>query len=211
MSVVALIAQLGPRVVIPAVFVGPKVAAMDDPIEIAQTIAFSLLTVTSILTAFQGSLLLSLIPGIAAIAYGFMLRDPANRRVYRYGDWALTTPLMLLAILLATKTPLSLILLVLLSDVLMIGAGFLGAQATDKTVKIRYFMAGMVLFLPVLYVLLTQKEKTAAILLTVCVWSLYPIVYLLDEQEVIGTEVTNVSYAVMDMVSKIGLVYLLHV
>ena len=166
---------------------------------------------TSILTAFQGSLLLSLIPGIAAIAYGFMLRDPVNRSAYRYGDWALTTPLMLLAILLATKTPLSLILLVLLSDVLMIGAGFLGAQATDKTVKIRYFMAGMVLFLPVLYVLLTQKEKTAAILLTLCVWSLYPIVYLLDEQEVIGTEVTNVSYAVMDMVSKIGLVYLLRV
>jgi len=211
MSVVALIAQLGPRIAIPAIFVGPKVAAMDDPIEIAQTIAFSLLTVTSILTAFQGSLLLSLIPGIAAIAYGFMLRDPVNRSAYRYGDWALTTPLMLLAILLATKTPLSLILLVLLSDVLMIGAGFLGAQATDKTVKIRYFMAGMVLFLPVLYVLLTQKEKTAAILLTLCVWSLYPIVYLLDEQEVIGTEVTNVSYAVMDMVSKIGLVYLLRV
>ena len=211
MSVVALIAQLGPRIAIPAIFVGPKVAAMDDPIEIAQTIAFSLLTVTSILTAFQGSLLLSLIPGIAAIAYGFMLRDPVNRSAYRYGDWALTTPLMLLAILLATKTPLSLILLVLLSDVLMIGAGFLGTQATDKTVKIRYFMAGMVLFLPVLYVLLTQKEKTAAILLTLCVWSLYPIVYLLDEQEVIGTEVTNVSYAVMDMVSKIGLVYLLRV
>ena len=211
MSLVALIAQLGPRIAIPAVFVGPKVAVMDDPVEIAQTIAFSFLTVTSILTAFQGSLLLSLIPGIAAIAYGFMLRDPANRRVYRYGDWALTTPLMLLAILLATKTPLSLILLVLLSDVLMIGAGFLGAQATDKAVKIRYFMAGMVLFLPVLYVLLTQKEKTAAILLTLCVWSLYPIVYLLDEQEVIDETLTSVSYAVMDMVSKIGLVYLLHV
>ena len=211
MSVVALIAQLGPRIAIPAIFVGPKVAVMDDPVEIAQTIAFSLLTVTSILTAFQGSLLLSLIPGVAAIAYGFMLRDPANRRVYRYGDWALTTPLMLLAILLATKTPLPLILLVLLSDVLMIGAGFLGAQATDKTVKIRYFMAGMVLFLPVLYVLLTQKNQTAAILLTLCVWSLYPIVYLLDEQEVIDETITNVSYAVMDMVSKIGLVYLLHV
>ena len=211
MSIAALITQLGPRIVIPAVFVGPKLATMDDPVQIAQTIAFSLLTVTSILTLFQGSVLLSLIPGIAAVAYGYMLGDPTNRNIYRYGDWALTTPLMLLAILLATKSSPALIVSVLLSDVLMIGAGFLGAKETDRTVKMRYFLAGLVFFLPILYVLLTQKEQTAAILLTVGVWSLYPIMYYLNEQEIIDETVTNVSYSIMDMVSKIGLVYLLRV
>jgi len=49
MSILPFISQIGPRIAIPTIFIGPKVATMTDPIAIAQTMAFSMLTVTAVL------------------------------------------------------------------------------------------------------------------------------------------------------------------
>jgi bacteriorhodopsin len=182
---------------------------MTDTVAIFQTIAFSTLFVTSVIIAFQGLLLLSLIPGIAATAYYFMLEDPDNKQRYRYLDWAITTPLMLIAIFLANNVPIPFIIGLVLLDLLMIGAGYLGTQEPDKIKKLLLFGGGCLALLPILYFLFQQKKYTTAIYLTVALWSLYPIVWVLEETETLSETVTISTFSVLDIVSKIGLLYLL--
>ncbi len=208
--VLALLAQIAPRVIIPSFFVGQKVQTMEHPGEIAQTIAFSMLFVTAVFTFFQPPYWLGLIPAVAAAAYWMMMEDPKNQQIYRYLDWSITTPLMLLAIFLAANAPAHLIVPVIAADLLMIGAGYLGVVTEDRKQKIAYFAAGLLAFAPILYLLLTLKRNKAAIYLTVVVWSLYPLIYFLEDFKHISDSDATVAFSVMDMVSKIGLVNLLH-
>lgn len=203
------LAIIGPRLIIPGFFISQKIKKMTDTVAIFQTIAFSTLFVTSVIIAFQGLLLLSLIPGIAATAYYFMLEDPDNKQRYRYLDWAITTPLMLIAIFLANNVPIPFIIGLVLLDLLMIGAGYLGTQEPDKIKKLLLFGGGCLALLPILYFLFQQKKYTTAIYLTVALWSLYPIVWVLEETETLSETVTISTFSVLDIVSKIGLLYLL--
>lgn len=207
--VLALVAQIAPRIIIPSFFVGQKVQTLSEPAEIAQTIAFSTLFVTAVFAFFQPPYWLGLIPAVAAAAYWNMQRDPTSLQKYRYLDWAITTPLMLLAILVASNAT-HLIVPAIAADLLMIGAGYLGIQTEDTKKKITYFAAGLLAFAPILYLLLTLKRNRAAIYLTVAVWSLYPLVYFLEDFKHITESNATVAFSVMDMVSKIGLVHLLH-
>ena len=208
--VLALLAQIAPRIIIPSFFVGQKVHTLSEPAEIAQTIAFSTLFVTAVFAFFQPPYWLGLIPATAAVAYWKMQRDPQSQQTYRYLDWAITTPLMLLAIFLAAKAPPTLIVPVIAADLLMIGFGYLGVQTEDTKKKIAYFVAGLLAFAPILYLLLTLKRNKAAIYLTVVVWSLYPLVYFLEDFKHVTESNATVAFSVMDIVSKIGLVNLLH-
>jgi bacteriorhodopsin len=182
---------------------------MTDTAAIFQTIAFSTLFVTSVIIAFQGQILLSLIPGIAATAYYFMLEDPDNKERYRYADWLITTPLMLIAILLANNASITLIVALVLLDLLMIGAGYLGYKEPDQIKKSLMFTVGCLALLPILYFLLKQKKYTTAIYLTLGLWTLYPIVWALEETETLSETVVTSTFSVLDIVSKISLVYLL--
>ena len=207
--VVALVAQIAPRIIIPSFFVGQKVQTMEHPGEIAQTIAFSTLFVTAVFAFFQPPYWLGLIPATAAAAYWQMIRDPQSQQKYRYLDWAITTPLMLVAILIASNAA-HLIVPAIAADLLMIGSGYLGVTTEDRGRKIAYFAAGLLAFAPILYLLLTLKKNKAAIYLTVAVWSLYPLIYFLEDFKHITESHATVAFSVMDMVSKIGLVNLLH-
>jgi bacteriorhodopsin len=182
---------------------------MTDTVAIFQTIAFSTLFVTSVIIAFQGQILLSLIPAVAATAYYFMLEDPENKQSYRYLDWAITTPLMLIAILLANNASIILIVTLVVLDLLMIGAGYLGYKEPNETKKFLMFTVGCLALLPILYFLLDQKKYTTAIYLTLALWTLYPIVWALEETETLSETVVTSTFSVLDIVSKIGLVYLL--
>jgi len=204
-----LIAQMAPRVVLPAYFIGLRVKGMSDNAQIAQTIAFTFLLVSSINTFFQGPSWLSIIPAIAAISYYFMLNDAKHSDVYRYSDWALTTPIMLYAILTACKAPINMKVFAVILDMLMIAAGYLGVKQEQDTKMAAFFAIGTLAFLPILYMLLTQKTNRTAIMLTVAVWTLYPIVYYLDEVHILKKDFVTVSYSLMDMIAKIGLVTLL--
>ena len=204
-----LIAQMAPRVVLPAYFIGLRVKGMSDNALISQTIAFTFLLVASVNTFFQGPTWLSIIPAIAAIAYYFMMNDAKHTDVYRYSDWALTTPIMLYAILTACKAPLNMKVFAVLFDILMIAAGYIGVKQEQASKQTAFFGVGMVAFLPILYMLLTQKTNRTAILLTVALWTLYPIVYYLDEVDILKKDFVTVSYSIMDMIAKIGLVTLL--
>jgi len=202
--------SLAPRIIIPTFFVSQKIKTLDDPVDIAQTIAFSALFVTSVVMAFSEEPWLSLIPGIAAWAYWNMMNDKPRLEVYRYTDWALTTPLMLLALLLANKASLTTIVAVLAADGIMIGTGYLGAQASDNTNRMVLFALGCAALVPILYVLTTMKKAKYAIYLTLVVWCLYPLVWYADEEALVTKSTSNITYSVMDVVTKVGLVNLLH-
>jgi len=204
------LATLGPRILIPGFFVGPKLAAMSDPVQISQTIALSLLFVSFAFTLFSENYWLAPIPGIAAWAYWNMLRDKENLEFYRYADWSLTTPLMLLAILITNGASTLTILSTLVADLVMIATGYLGAKESDETKKITLFTVGCLIFLPILGVLYMMKKAKYAIYLTLATWILYPLVWYADEEKKVTKESANIAYSIMDVIAKVGLINLLH-
>lgn len=204
-----LLATIGPRIIIPTFFVGQKIRTMTDIGKIFQTVAFSAFFVTSVITAFQGHLLLSLIPGVAALSYYSMLEDPNNTQTYRYADWLVTTPLMLSAILFANHSPLFLVLGVVILDLLMIGMGYLGVREPDVKKKWAPYTIGCLLLIPILYVLFHQKNYRAAIYITMLIWILYPVVWAVEEAQLLTEKVITCTYSVLDVIAKVGLVYLL--
>ena len=93
----------------------------------------------------------------------------------------------------------------------MIIAGYLGTKAKSNFETNGYFALGMLAFLPILAVLLQQSKNLIVVYLTVFIWSLYPIVYYLQEHHIVETKYTTVAYAIMDVVAKAGLVTFLKV
>jgi bacteriorhodopsin len=199
------ISKIAPRIIIPGFFVAraaTKAVSMGD---LLQNTAFSFFFASAVLTVFQNETpWLALIPGIACIAYYKMMSDKANIERYRYSDWVLTTPLMLVAIFTAGRLPLLTILLLVVLDIEMIAAGYFGIQ--EKKRQFPFFLLGMIAFLPIVYFLLMQKTNGYVIAMTVLVWSAYPLVYYLNETRTIAQDTTISAYAIMDMVAKIGLV-----
>lgn len=204
----SFLATVGPRVLIPGFFTGQRISSLSDPVEIAQTIAFSALFICFALTLFVDPVL-SVIPGVAAWSYWNMQKDKANLEFYRYTDWAITTPLMLVALLMANAKPVVEVAVLVILDIFMIYTGYQGMKEHDQAKQRAWFIAGCIALLPIFYILLTLKKHTTAVLLTVAVWTLYPIVWYLDEANTISKKVANVSYSVMDVAAKVGLVSLL--
>jgi bacteriorhodopsin len=201
----AVIANYGPRIVIPGFFVGTSVIKMPSIAEAFKITAFSLLFVTAVETIFRGPVhWLGLIPGIACVAYWQMMYDKDKTELYRYADWALTTPLMLIAIFSAGGLVWPLIVFLVLFDLEMILAGYLGTQ--DPTQQKQYFALGMAAFAPIVYFLLQQKKNAYIVALTIFIWSLYPLIYYLRESKTFTEEISVSAYALMDIISKIALV-----
>jgi bacteriorhodopsin len=198
------LAVWGPRIFLPTFFTGTAISKMTDSVQIAQTISFTILIITAVNYAFRGEWI-ALIPGIASIAYWNMLSDPVDTEFYRYADWALTTPLMLVAILTAIHSPITTIVGLVVADLIMIWTGYKGIQENHT----RYFWAGMLAFAPIVYTLATAKSKKAAIWLTLALWALYPLIWYADEEKWIREETANISYSIMDVIAKVGLVVLL--
>jgi bacteriorhodopsin len=203
------LAQIGPRILIPSFFVGQRVINMSDPKDIAQTIAFSSLFICFALTVFSDHAWLAAIPGVAAWAYWGMLHERGKTNYYRYADWAITTPIMLLALLVSQGTELMATAAIVLLDIFMIYAGYKGAAESEDKKKIHWFALGCLAFLPIIYVMLSMTKSKKAVILTLIVWLLYPVVWLLDEQRKISNTTTTVSYSIMDVIAKVGLVSLL--
>jgi bacteriorhodopsin len=72
---------------------------------VLQYLAFAIFVFVAVIMLVKGNFLLALIPAVAGMAYFSMIHDRANKETYRYMDWAVTTPLMLVAILSANKLP----------------------------------------------------------------------------------------------------------
>lgn len=205
------ISAIAPRIIIPSFFIGQKVKQGGSWDNIAVSSAFTIMFITSVITAFSATPALSIIPTIACIAYSQIMAYPEDADRWRHSDWLLTTPLMLAALLYANDVPISVILPMVACDILMILAGYLGTKTEDPIESKGYFALGMLAFLPIIAILLQQTKNKMAVYLTLVVWSLYPIVYFVKENALVEQKYTTIAYAVMDLVAKVGLISLIHI
>jgi len=141
----------------------------------------------------------------------------ATREIFyvRYIDWVITTPLLLLDLLLTAGMPAPTILFVLLVDEVMIITGLVGALVASSY-KWGYFVFGNFAMIYVLYILIWDARRQANALgsdvgrtflicgtLTSFLWTLYPIAWGLSEGgNVIGSNAEAFFYGVLDIMAK---------
>jgi bacteriorhodopsin len=133
----------------------------------------------------------------------------------RYIDWFVTTPLLLLDLLLLAGVPWSSIIFTLIMDEIMIVTGLLGAL-TPSSYKWGYWTFGMFAFFQVAYMLIFSARKRAMSLgsdvhrvflgvavWTAFLWTLYPIAWGLSEGgNVTSSDGEAVFYGVLDLLAK---------
>ena len=122
----------------------------------------------------------------------------------RYLDWSITTPIMLLALCLAmvynvgTHLHLSLILTVVCLNYLMLGVGYLGE--TQRLPRIEASVIGFIPFFIMFWLIYGLIDKSVAnkilFWLYFVVWSMYGLVYLLDD------ETKQILTNVLDLIAK---------
>ncbi len=141
---------------------------------------------------------------------------------YRYIDWLLTVPLLLLetiaVLALARKTQASLMLKLVPAAALMIALGYPGEISTDFTTKALWGAASTVPFVYILYVLFVElgralqdapKEVAVTVrnlrLLLIATWGVYPIAYLFPMLGIDGSNAfvaREIGYSVADILAK---------
>jgi len=155
------------------------------------------------------------IPTEFAGANGFPAGTSRSIWYVRYIDWTITTPALLLEILLGTGLPLSDILTVIFFDLVMIITGLVGALI-PSSYKWGFWTFGTVAMFYVLWILLGPARKSAkdlgggfqrsltisASILTV-LWVLYPIAWgLADGSSYISTDSEMIFYGILDLLAK---------
>lgn len=147
---------------------------------------------------------------------------------YRYMDWLLTVPLLLIEIILvmqlSEKESKSMAFKLGLASVLMIILGYPGELLLEEDqilVRLFFWAIAMIPFLYIVYTLLvglagaTNSESDPAISIqikaaqvwTVVSWCTYPIVYLFPVMNLTGGKVIvaiQLGYSVSDIISKCG-------
>jgi len=166
---------------------------------------------------------LAAISGIATVAYVLMALGigstaVGDRTVYvpRYIDWLLTTPLLLLYLAMLVDPGKALIGKIIAVDVVVILAG-LGATLLTGVARFGLFAVGGFAYLVLAYLLvgpLTDRVRGRATEslfrslrnLTVILWLVYPIIWLLGPPGIgLLTVLTNVFLVVyLDILTKVG-------
>jgi len=141
---------------------------------------------------------------------------------YRYVDWLLTVPLLLLeaiaVLALARKTQTSLLLKLIPASALMIALGYPGEVSTDVATKMIWGALSTIPFLYILYVLFIElgrimkgapKEVSVTVrnlrLLLIATWGVYPIAYLFPVLGIDGADAfvaREIGYSVADILAK---------
>ncbi|KAI1078963.1 FDD123 protein [Whalleya microplaca] len=145
------------------------------------------------------------------------VRAAGTREIFyaRYIDWVITTPLLLLDLLLTAGVPTPTILATLLADEIMIVCGLVGAL-TRTSYKWGFWTFGMVALFFIAYALLFDGRKHAqalgdaprkCFLLCGCwlilLWFLYPIAWGLGEGgNVIHPDSEAIFYGILDICAK---------
>ena len=146
-----------------------------------------------------------------------MVAAAGTREIFwvRYVDWFVTTPLLLLDLLLTAGLPTPTILVTILADEIMIVTGLVGAL-TQSSYKWGYWTFGMFAFFYVFYSLVFIGRSSARALgpevsrtfvqcgvLTVFIWFLYPIAWGLAEGgNVIHPDGEAIFYGILDVIAK---------
>jgi len=159
--------------------------------------------------------------GWAAIPVEFRRSDPkvagVIRQIFyvRYIDWFLTTPLLLLDLLLTCAMPWSTIFYVIVMDEIMIVTGLIGALVQTRY-KWGFFVFGCAAFLFVAYTVVFEGRAYAKTLgadvhrtfvicgvWTIGLWFLYPIAWgLCEGGNVISSDSEAIFYGILDFLAK---------
>lgn len=166
----------------------------------------------------------------ASIAYFSMASDlgatpieveyydvPYTRQIWyvRYIDWVITTPALLLTLVLATGLPLSDIIALIFFDLVMIVTGLVGSLVVSSY-KWGYFAFGCAALVYIWYILLVPALKSATVLgpdfkkafmfsaiYLSALWTLYPLAWGLADG---GNRITPTSemifYGILDVLAK---------
>ena len=145
---------------------------------------------------------------------------------YRYVDWLLTVPLLLVELVAVLSLPKivtrSLLTRLVIAAVLMIGLGYPGEISADAGTRWLWWVLSMLPFLYILFVLWVELSKSldrqpasargligAARMLILISWSFYPIAYMLPMLGFGAAGSSNVGlqigYSIADIVAKCGL------
>jgi bacteriorhodopsin len=161
------------------------------------------------------------IPTEFAGANGFAAGTTRSIWYVRYIDWTITTPALLLELLLGTGLPLSDILTVIFFDLVMIITGLVGALI-PSSYKWGLFAFAMAAEVYIWFVLLGPGRKSVSHLgggfkraytISACIlsflWLLYPIAWgLADGGNVITADSEMVFYGVLDVLAKPGFLFI---
>ncbi|KAI9869769.1 MAG: ion channel activity [Pleopsidium flavum] len=159
--------------------------------------------------------------GWTPIGAEFIRANPKVAGIYReifyvrYIDWVITTPLLLLDLLLTAGLPWPTILLTLLVDEIMIITGLVGALV-KSSYKWGYFVFGcMALFFVAWQVTWVARKHASALgsdisrtflicgCWTIALWFLYPIAWgLCEGGNVIAGDSEAVFYGILDILAK---------
>ncbi|KAI1071398.1 hypothetical protein NW752_001532 [Fusarium irregulare] len=133
----------------------------------------------------------------------------------RYIDWFITTPLLLMDLLLTAGMPWPTVLYVILVDEIMIVTGLVGALV-KSSYKWGYFTFGCVALVYIVYQLAWEARKHAYHVgqdvgkvfvtcgsLTALVWILYPIAWgVCEGGNVISPDSEAIFYGILDLIAK---------
>jgi len=166
--------------------------------------------------------------GYAAIPVEFQRSNPkvsgTFREIFyvRYIDWFVTTPLLLLDLLLTAGLPWPTILYTIFLDELMIVTGLVGALVGSEYKWGYYVFANAAFFVVVYNLVFVARRHASAIsplvgrtflhcgALTIFLWFLYPVAWGLAEGgNVIAPDSEAAFYAVLDVLAKPGFGFLL--
>lgn len=159
--------------------------------------------------------------GYAAIPVEFVRSNPKVAGLYReifyvrYIDWFVTTPLLLMDVLLTAGLPWPTVLYTILMDEIMIITGLVGALVASSY-KWGYFVFAMVALLFIAYnVLFVGRQHSRALGgeigrtyvicggWTIFLWFLYPIAWGLSEGgNVISADSEAIFYGILDILAK---------
>jgi bacteriorhodopsin len=153
-----------------------------------------------------------------ACDFGWTIVNGSQFFYARYVDWTLTTPLMLLDLILLAhgdNADTETICHILSIDIFMVVGGLIGAFMCPDTRAWAFFAFSMCLFLPIFYYLLVDPEFKAKIqdqnqgvygmaaMLTAIFWTGYPIVWILAEgTSSISLDTGIIFYLILDTISK---------
>ena len=147
---------------------------------------------------------------VASIVYGLFYEqiktgkyDLKSFTHYRYIDWVITTPMIILGLLLFYNQRLAAIPYetygrIVLLDWAMLLAGYMGELGMIP--KMTGFLAGFAFLLMMFYAIVTHAipkgSNLSAFYIFTILWSLYGVAYMQDE------ETKNVMYNILDVNSK---------
>lgn len=176
---------------------------------------------------YRSAVLISaIVVGIAGYHYFRIFSgwsDGVFNEGYRYADWLLTVPLLIIELLvvlgLAADKRRPMTVRLVIAAVLMIGLGYPGEVSTSDSTKWIFWALSMIPFLYILVTLVKEmgaaqkRESTAvakglrlAMIILVGTWLVYPIAYLFPivfgSDSSMAETVRQVGYSVADLLAK---------